>query len=151
VNHIDEQTVLYRGPLRTGLGEIVLAIVSLAFLSVGAVFPLALIAAVPVALIGLSAFLYSWISASRTSLVITTEGVRMEAGLIVRNTEVVDFARVQDVALTRALGWETLVLHGSDVRTPRLSLCFHGAAKQFDVIRGAVLSARRRVVAVQQI
>ena len=146
-----QQAVLYQGPVRVPLGNVVVLVICLIFLAVSAFFPLLLLASGPVALLGLSAFIYSWAAARRTTLVITGEGIKIETGLIVRSTEVVNFVRVQDVALTQALGWETLVLHSSDVRTPHIFLCFPGAAKHFDNIRTAVLSARRNVMAVQQI
>jgi membrane protein YdbS with pleckstrin-like domain len=125
--------------------------VCVVFLGIAAFFPLLLLAAVPVALLGVPALVYSWAVARRTCLVITTERVRIETGLVVRTTEIIDFVRVQDVALSRAFGWETLVMHGTDVRTPRIEVCFHGAAKVFEEVRAAVQNARSKVMAVQQI
>lgn len=151
MEHGDEQTILYRGPVRLGFGPVVLCSVCVLFLAIAVFFPLLLLAAGPVAILGLPAVMYSWLLARRTVLVITDSGIRLETGLIVRSTEVVDFVRVQDVALSRVFGWETLVLHGSDVRTPQISLCFPGAAGQFEPIRSAIARARRDVVAVQHL
>jgi uncharacterized membrane protein YdbT with pleckstrin-like domain len=150
VNHTGDKAVIYQGPIRVPIGYAVACVTSLVLLVAAIFFPLLLLAAVPIALIGLSAFVYSWVVARRTCLVITEEGIKIETGLIVRSTEVVDFVRVQDVALPQMLGWETLVLHGSDVRTPHIALCFPGASKHFDDIRTAILNARRTVMALQQ-
>lgn len=151
MNESNASKILYQGPLRAGTGPIVLACVCLVLLGVAAFFPLLLLAAIPVGPIGLSGALYYWTIARRTRLVITLEGIKIESGLLIRKTEVIDFFRVQDIALSSALGWETLTIQGTDVRTPQIALCFHGAGNLFDEIRAAVRNARRNVMPVQQV
>ncbi len=151
MDETESPKVLYQGPVRVPLGLIVMCGFCIVFLGVAAFFPLLLLAAGPVALIGFSAFLYYWAAAARTRLVITIEGIKIESGLLIRKTEVIDFFRVQDIALSSVLGRETLTIQGTDVRTPQVELCFHGAAKLFDEIRTAVRNARRNVMPVQQV
>lgn len=101
--------------------------------------------------IGIPVLLLELWRARRTEIVISKTEIRLTFGLLVRRVEVIDLARVRDVAFTSAMGWETIIVHSSDSRTPRVELCFAGAGRVFDPLRVAVAVARKTALAVQSV